>query len=141
MTTYFIDTGFLIALEAADDKHHAEAIAAWREIRKRRVAFVTTTYVFDEVVTFFNSPGHHAKALTIGETLQNSRIVTLVHVDEPIFAEAWREFAHQSDKRYSLTDCVCGDETPANQDRACLRQTFHPGGIRALAVTENHSRA
>ncbi len=106
MTTYFIDTGFLIALEAADDQHHAAAIAAWREIRKRHVAFVTTTYVFDEVVTFFNSRGHHAKALTIGETLQNSRIVTLVHVDEPIFAEAWREFAHQSDKRYSLTDCV-----------------------------------
>ena len=80
--------------------------AAWREIRKRRVAFVTTSYVFDEVVTFFNSRGHHAKAVTIGEVLLNSRIVTLVHVDEPIFAEAWREFAHQSDKRYSLTDCV-----------------------------------
>jgi len=38
--------------------------------------------------------------------LLKSRIVTFVHVDEPIFAEAWREFAHQSDKRYSLTDCV-----------------------------------
>lgn len=106
MTAYFLDTGFLIALEAADDQHHAAAIAAWREIRKRRVAFVTTSYVFDEVVTFFNSRGHHAKAVTIGEVLLNSRIVTLVHVDEPIFAEAWREFAHQSDKRYSLTDCV-----------------------------------
>src|SRR3972149_4325254 len=31
------------------------------EIRKRRVAFVTTSYVFDEVVTFFNSRDHHAK--------------------------------------------------------------------------------
>ena len=106
MTTYFLDTGFLIALEAADDQHHAAAIAAWHEIRKHRVAFVSTTYVFDETVTFFNSRGHHAKALTIGEALLNSRVVTLVHVDEPIFAEAWREFTRQSDKRYSLTDCV-----------------------------------
>ena len=106
MTAYFLDTGFLIALEAADDQHHATAITAWREIRKRRVAFVTTSYVFDEIVTFFNNRGHHAKAVTIGEVLLNSRILTLVHVDEPIFAEAWREFAHQSDKRYSLTDCV-----------------------------------
>lgn len=106
MTAYFLDTGFLIALEAADDQHHAAAIAAWREIRKRRVSFVTTSYVFDETVTFFNNRGHHAKAVTIGEVLLKSRIVTLVHVDEPIFAEAWREFAHQSDKRYSLTDCV-----------------------------------
>ena len=106
MTAYFLDTGFLIALEAADDQHHAAAIAAWREIRKRRISFVTTSYVFDEVVTFFNNRGHHAKAVTIGELLLKSRIVTLVHVDEPIFAEAWREFAHQSDKRYSLTDCA-----------------------------------
>ncbi|MSQ70708.1 MAG: PIN domain-containing protein [Betaproteobacteria bacterium] len=106
MTEYFIDTGFLIALEAADDQHHGAAIVAWRDIRKRRVTFVTTTYVFDEVVTFFNSRGHHAKAVATGEILLTSRIVTLMHVDEPIFSEAWREFAHQSDKRYSLTDCV-----------------------------------
>ncbi len=106
MTAYFLDTGFLIALEAADDQHHAAAIAAWREIRKRRVALVTTSYVFDEVVTFFNNRGHHAKAVTIGEVLLKSRVVTLVHVDEPMFGEAWREFTHQSDKRYSLTDCV-----------------------------------
>ena len=106
MTVYFLDTGFLIALEAADDQHHAAAIAAWREIRKGRVTFLTTSYVFDEVATFFNSRGHHAKAIAIGEALLNSRLVTLVHVDEPIFAEAWREFSHHSDKRYSLTDCV-----------------------------------
>lgn len=106
MTAYFLDTGFLIALEAANDQHHAAATTAWREFRKRRVAFVTTSYVLDEVATFFNSRGHHAKAVTVGEALFNSRIVTFVHVDESIFTEAWREFAHQSDKRYSLTDCV-----------------------------------
>ena len=106
MTAYFLDTGFFIALESADDQHHPAAIAAWREIRKRRVTFVTTSYVFDEVVTFFNNRGHHAKAVEIGEALLASRIATLVHVDEPVFAEAWREFAHRADKRYSLTDCV-----------------------------------
>jgi toxin FitB len=29
VTVYFLDTGFLIALEAADDQHHAAAIAEW----------------------------------------------------------------------------------------------------------------
>ena len=106
MTAYFLDTGFLIALEAADDQHHASAIAAWREIGKARVKFVTTSYVFEEATTFFNCRGHHATAIKIGEALLGSQIVTLVHVDEPVFAEAWREFVHHSDKRYSLTDCV-----------------------------------
>ena len=106
MTVYFLDTGFLIALEAADDQHHTAAIAVWHELRNQRVTFVTTSYVFDEVVTFFNSRGHHAKAVTIGETLLGSKLVTLVHVDEAIFAEAWRDFSHYADKRYSMTDCA-----------------------------------
>lgn len=106
MTAYFLDTGFLIALEAADDQHHAAAIAAWRDIRKTRVRLVTTFYVFDEAVTFFNNRGHHAKAVEIGETLLASRVVSLVHVDEATFTQAWAEFVRYSDKRYSLTDCA-----------------------------------
>jgi predicted nucleic acid-binding protein len=106
VTVHFLDTGFLIALESADDQHHAEAVAAWHDIQKARTRLVTTSYVFDEVTTFFNSRGHHAKAVEIGEALLNSQSVTLVHVEEPLFAEAWREFARHADKRYSLTDCV-----------------------------------
>ena len=106
MTAHFLDTGFLIALESADDQHHAEAVAAWHDIHRVRAPLVTTSYVFDEVTTFFNSRGHHAKAVEIGEALLNSQAVTLVHVEESLFAEAWREFSRHADKRYSLTDCV-----------------------------------
>ena len=96
----------MIALEAADDQHHAAAVTLWNDIRNQRVSFVTTSYVFDEVVTFFNSRGHHAKAVSIGETPLTSKLVTLVHVNEAMFAEAWRDFTHYADKRFSLTDCV-----------------------------------
>jgi predicted nucleic acid-binding protein len=57
-------------------------------------------------VTFFNSRGHHAKAISIGKALLDSRLVTLVHVDEAFFSEAWRDFVGKSDNRYSLTDCI-----------------------------------
>jgi len=63
----------------------------------QRVSFVTTSYVFDEVLTFFNIRGHHAKAVSIGETLLASKLVTLVHVDEAMFAEAWRDFTDYAD--------------------------------------------
>ena len=88
---------FLIALEAADDQHHAAAVTLWNDIRNQRVSFVTTSYVFDEVLTFFNIRGHHAKAVSIGETLLASKLVTLVHVDEAMFAEAWRDFTDYAD--------------------------------------------
>lgn len=106
MTVHFLDTGFLIALESSDDRHHAQALAAWHDIGKHRAPLVTTSYVFDEVTTFFNSRGHHAKAVQIGEALLNSQALTLVHIDESLFTEAWREFSRHADTRWSLTDCV-----------------------------------
>ncbi len=106
MTTRFVDTGFLIALESAGDQHHSQAVATWSTVLARRDALVTTTYVLDETATFFNSRGHHAKALQIGTALLNSTLMTLIHVDEALFNDAWREFTLHSDKRYSLTDCV-----------------------------------
>lgn len=62
--------------------------------------------MFDEVVTFFNNRGHHAKAVEIGSRLLRSPTVDLVRVDESLFAAAWARFQNRPDKRYSLTDCI-----------------------------------
>jgi uncharacterized protein len=67
---------------------------------------ITTSYVFDEVVTFFNSRKRHAKAVEIGNLLLASPSVQLIHVNETLFHEAWEYFIQHSDKSYSLTDCV-----------------------------------
>ena len=106
MSRAFLDTGYLIALEASDDQHHAAARSHWRSFLAQKPKLVTTTYVFDEVVTFFNSRGHHAKAVDLGQRLLRSPSVLLVHVDDVLFDTGWRYFQRHSDKRYSLTDCI-----------------------------------
>ncbi|HLQ25231.1 MAG TPA: PIN domain-containing protein [Acidiferrobacterales bacterium] len=106
MTPFFLDTGFLIALEAGDDQHHAEAVAFWERYQESPASLVTTFYVFNEVVTFFNSRGHHTKAVEIGRYLLSSPSVHFVYVDEPLFEETWQLFQRYRDKRYSFTDCV-----------------------------------
>ncbi len=58
MNTVFLDTGFLIALEMASDKRHQTAVKHWRRITTSLPHLVTTSYVFDEVATFFNNRGH-----------------------------------------------------------------------------------
>jgi len=78
----------------------------WSEALEKRSRFVTSSYVLDEVATFFNSRGHHAKAVAIGEALLRSKYASLVHVDQSLFDDAWRLFTRRADKRYSLTDCV-----------------------------------
>lgn len=106
MTSAFLDTGYVIALEAADDQYHDAAVQHWRSFTTQLPPLVTTSYVFDEVVTFFNSRKQHAKASEIGNRLLRSATVQLVHVDEALFYDAWQYFAQHADKSYSLTDCV-----------------------------------
>ena len=106
MRKLFLDTGYLIALEAADDQHHNEPLAHWQVLSRSLPPVVTTSYVFDEVVTFFNSRYRHAKAVETGKLLLESPSITLVHIDEALFREASRYFVQHSDKSCSLTDCA-----------------------------------
>lgn len=52
MSALFLDTGYVIALEASDDQHHSAAQEHWQQITSPPPTLVTTSHVFDEVVTF-----------------------------------------------------------------------------------------
>jgi len=47
-------TGYVLALELSNDQNHRAASKHWRSLRKRLPPLVTTSYVFDEVVTYFH---------------------------------------------------------------------------------------
>lgn len=62
--------------------------------------------MLDEVVTFFNVRGQHAKAVELGQRLIDSPSVGLVHVGEGLLERGLALLSSRPDKRYSLTDCV-----------------------------------
>lgn len=106
MSKVFLDTSYLLALELSKDQNHVAAKRHWQIIIQSLPSLVTTSYIFDEVVTFFNSRGHHAKAVQVGNNLLVSTSVELIHVDELLFYEGWQYFQQHQDKDYSLTDCI-----------------------------------
>jgi len=106
MTIYFVDTGYIIALEASDDQHHKKAKNHWVNIIEQGPMLITTNYVFDELTTFFNSRGYHAKAVEIGERLLQSPGIKCLPVDKAIFEKSWSSFKKYSDKTFSFTDCI-----------------------------------
>jgi len=106
MNAVFVDTGYLLALEIANDQHHQAATRHWQGVVTALPRLLTTSYVFDEVVTFFNSRGAHAKAVQVGNNLLQSPSTQLIHVDTALFYEGWTYFQRHHDKDYSLTDCI-----------------------------------
>lgn len=106
MTSLFLDTSYLIAVESATDQHHKAADAHWRTLLESPRRLVTSSYVLVEVVTLLNNRRSHSKAVELGNNLLSSRLFNVVHVNEELFYEAWRYFQKNKDKRYSLTDCV-----------------------------------
>ena len=106
MDAVLLDTGYLLALELANDQNHQVAKAHWERVSKWRLRLVTTSYVFAKVVTFLNSRGHHTKALQVGNNLLHSPSVHLVHISEALFYKGWSYFERHQDKSYSLTDCI-----------------------------------
>jgi predicted nucleic acid-binding protein len=106
MSIVFLDTGYILVLELKHDQHHIAAQQHWEHVRTALPQIVTTTYVFDEVVTYLNSRGYHAKAVQVGNNLLRSPSVQMVHVEETLFQEAWTHFQRYQDKQFSLTDCI-----------------------------------
>ena len=101
----FLDTGYLVDLEDADDDNHRMAREHFDGLG-RIPTLTTTSYVLDEVVTFFNVRGHHAKVVEVGERLLGSPSVGMVHVGENLLRRGFGLLRDRPDKDYSLTDCV-----------------------------------
>ncbi|MGF1473628.1 MAG: type II toxin-antitoxin system VapC family toxin [Rubrobacteraceae bacterium] len=101
----FLDSGYLVAYENADDQNHHRAREHWASLARDPI-LVTTSYVLDEVLTFLNARRQHRKAVSIGDRLLDGSFAELIHVDEDLLRRGFDLFRRRPDKRYSLTDCI-----------------------------------
>ncbi|MGA2063015.1 MAG: PIN domain-containing protein [Thermoguttaceae bacterium] len=134
MQPLFLDTSYLLALELADDGNHGVAIKHWSEIVANLPPLITTSYIFSELVTFFNSRGLHDKAIKFGRSLLRSQSVTLIHVDETLFHQGWIYFEKHRDKKYSLTDGISFLVMQKNSitDALTFDKHFDQAGFRTI---------
>jgi len=102
----FLDTSFIIALEDADDQNHQHAVAYWKGFKKNPRKLITTSYIFDETVTFLKKRISPEKAAEVGKLMLSSPTVELIHISEEHFDNGWKLFLKYHDKGFSFTDCI-----------------------------------
>ncbi|MGL4499172.1 MAG: type II toxin-antitoxin system VapC family toxin [Planktothrix sp.] len=103
---YFLDTSYIVALEIKNEDVHSRVLDHWLSLMPQKPNLVTTTYIFDEVVTLLNSRKLHNKAIEVGTLLLESPDILLVEIDQALFAQGWQDFKKYKDKSFSLTDCL-----------------------------------
>jgi hypothetical protein len=103
---YFLDTSYIIALEIKNEQAHVPVLQHWLTLVESKPFLTTTTYVFDEVITFFNSRNLHDKAVEVGNSLLDNANVELIEIDRSLFNQGWQYFQKHRDKSYSFTDCL-----------------------------------
>lgn len=105
-TLVFVDTSALVGKFLEGDEHHFRAVEAMRKLLKEGRHFLSTDYIFDEVVTRVRGRADHASAVKAGEGILSSEVIDLVDVDAGLRREAWRLFRKYRDQKLSFTDCT-----------------------------------
>ena len=99
----FVDTSAWYAFANRSSPEHEAVRAAFVAHRGH---LVSSSYVFDEIVTLCRMRVGHGAALKVGTLLQDLRVVDLVRITPEDDRDAWRLFGERSDQEYSFTDCT-----------------------------------
>lgn len=107
VNTIFVDSDAFIALAKEDDDNHVRAFSSLENLSDKKVHFITSNYVFSEVVTVLSLRISQKAALTFTQLIKSPETVyDTVWIDEQIEKEALDIFANQSSKNVSLVDCT-----------------------------------
>jgi predicted nucleic acid-binding protein len=103
----FVDTAAWLALLNTDDALHAPARQVMQQLRRRRVALVTTEFVLLEVADALSAPLHRARTVKFINGLRQLRLLSIIPASQSLWAESWQLYGERPDKDWSLTDCSC----------------------------------
>lgn len=110
MKKYFdvlIDADAFVALSKKNDTNHFKAQKISKLLCKSGVIFVTTNYVFSEVVTVLSQKvGHHESIKFIEDIKSEKSDIQLIWINDELEKLAIEIFKKQTSKNISFVDCL-----------------------------------
>ncbi len=89
-----------------NDQYHTRAAAKISDIKKYKIELITSAYIIDESITLIRYRISHQAAVTFGESILKSSIVSIIDVTQEDRLKAWEVFKRYGDKELSFTDCT-----------------------------------
>ena len=106
MKRIFGDTSAFFALVDKTERYHEKAIEMSNKIAKEKLEIVISDHILSETITLVRGKIGFRESLLIGKKLLDSKITTLVIINEKILNNAWDIFLKYSDKDFSFIDCI-----------------------------------
>jgi len=103
MNYIFVDTG---AWYAMVDKKDPDHLASKKCYTAATLPFITTNFIFDEIITLLTKRLGWDTAYKFGMGLKSSNIATIVTVTLADEEKAWEIFTKYTDTGFSYTDCT-----------------------------------
>lgn len=103
----FVDSDAFVALTKKDDSNHEKAIDIFQKLQDRKITFITSNYVFSEVVTILSQRVDHKTAIAFIESVKSEENIFMIErVDSQIEERAIGIFIEQASKNVSFVDCT-----------------------------------
>lgn len=98
----FVDTGALYSAVTKRDLDHKKCAEYFQSSED---IFITTDYVFDELMTLLRIKNSHETAVEVGEKIRKG-MIQLLELSSEEKELAWSYFKKHRDKEYSFTNCT-----------------------------------
>jgi predicted nucleic acid-binding protein len=102
----FIDTSAWVALYVEADRHHAESVRLWQEIRKSGVIAVSSFDVLGETLTVIRRKADLNQAVAFGRAFWESLSLSREASEAPVRQLAWELFQKHGAQDLSFVDCL-----------------------------------
>lgn len=105
----FIDTSAFIAYFIKQEAHNGEVTKKYGIYRKQKTVFLTSNYIIDELLTWFNVKYHRSvleKVISSLSRLENEGEINVLYIDKVIAKKSLDVLIKFSDQKISFTDAT-----------------------------------
>jgi len=134
--TWFVDTGFVIAMASPRDQFHAVAGRLFQQVDREAIRLVTSQAIILEIGASFSRLSFRPSAVRLIEAMRVDPNVEVVPLTDALLERAFELFRDRADKEWSLTDCVSFEimREPDISDALTPDAHFGQAGFKALML-------